>query len=100
MTAEEIEGGYIPITIISRNPDGTDGYAYEAVNAFTPERQIQFLGDGSAQDFYFYPESDRDNHVVVGVKAVYQRDEDGEWTELTEGTDYTIIDSGATFCQV
>lgn len=94
LTADVIEGGYIPTTVISRNPDGTDGYAYEAVNAFTPERQIQFLNDGSHQDHYFYPEADRDNHVIVGITHVYMRDADtGDWTELDS---FTPIAAGRT----
>lgn len=94
ITAEEIEGGYVPITVISRNPDGTDGYAYEAVNAFTPERQIQFLGDSESTDFYFYPTADRANHVVVDIEKVEVRDADtGDWAETTA---YTKIATGET----
>lgn len=51
VTATALTNSYIPHTIISRNPDGTDGYAYEAVNAFTPHRQITFLSNYTADAY-------------------------------------------------
>lgn len=91
ISAVEEPHGYIPTTIISRNPDGTDGYAYEAVNAFTPRRIICFLSDTTSRNFYFYPEADRDNHVVVEVTKVEVRNSStGEW----EAISYTTIQSG------
>lgn len=96
VTADPISISYVPTTIISRNPDGTDGYAYEAVNAFTPERKIQFLGNDTDTDFYFYPAADRDNHVVLEINKVEQLDSDGEWVALDHSTDYTEITTGVT----
>jgi len=90
ITYEEITDGYIPMTIISRNPDGTDGYAYEAVNAFTPRRMICFLSTTTAKDFYFYPEADRENHVVVEVTEVEVRNSStGEWEAIAFTTKVT-----------
>lgn len=137
LSATLITGGYVPTTVISRNPDGTDGYAYEAVNAFTVHRKIQFLSDFDADEYdatktyevgdrvmhvgqlyvcttaiavpetwdsshwqivsyqyYFYPSSDRDNHVIVGVVKVEARNASGEWSTLTAGTDYSLISAG------
>lgn len=94
VSASEITDNYIPNTIISRNPDGTDGYAYEAVNAFTPERMLSFLGDDSSTDFYFYPAEDRDNHIIAGIESVEIRNSStGEWEETSS---YTEILSGDT----
>ena len=135
----ETNGGYVPITVISRNPDGTDGYAYEAVNAFTVNRQIQFLSNYDSDeydstkeyevgdlvvysgdlytcttaisapeawtaahwqkvnyDYYFYPTSDRGNHIIVSVVRVEARDASGEWQRLTPITDYSLIGTGTT----
>lgn len=139
VSATLITGGYVPTTVISRNPDGTDGYSYEAVNAFTPFRKIQFLSNYEADeydstatyevgdlavhnndlytcttaiatpeawtaahwqkvnyDYYFYPTSDRDNHVIVGINKVEARDTSGEWQELTPITDYSSISGGSS----
>lgn len=82
-SASEITDSYIPITIISRDPDGKDGYAYEAVNAFTTKRLIYFLGDNASTDYYFYPAADRSNHLVVAIEKVEKRDSDGVWTTVT-----------------
>ena len=83
VTATEITEGYIPTTVISRNRDGTDGYAYEAVNAFTPKRIVSFLGEEvTSGSYYFYPEGDRANHVVVGiVKLEIRNATSGEWED-------------------
>ena len=91
ITANRASDIYVPITVISRNPDGTDGYAYEAVNAFTPQRYIYFLGNDTDTGYYFYPAADRANHKVVNIISVEARDTNGEWQTLTAGTDYTPI---------
>lgn len=73
---------YIPTTVISRDPNGTNGYAYEPVNAFTPKRYVQFLGNTSDEDYYIYPAADRANHVVVDITSVKVRDANGEWQSV------------------
>ena len=77
---------HAPTTIISRNPDGTGGYPYESVNAFSRWRIISFLGSAGTNNYYFYPSADRSNHLVVTVEAVEVRNATtGEWEEV-EGT--------------
>ena len=84
---------YVPMTVISRDPDGLNGYAYEAVNAFTPQRVISFHGDGTAKTFYFYPAADRASHCVVSVVKVEGLADTGLWEQIP----FTVTTSGASF---
>ena len=68
ISASVIAGGYVPTTVISRNPDGTDGYAYEAVNAFTVNRKIQFLSSYEADEY------DAAKEYEVGDQVLYNGD--------------------------
>ena len=59
---------YVPTTVISRDPDGSNGYAYEAVNAFTMLRKISFLSNYTADDY------DSTKTYEVGDLCVYSDD--------------------------
>lgn len=92
-TLTELTDGYIPTTVISRDPDGSNGWAYEGVNAYTPKRMIQFLGNNTATTFFFYPAADRGNHLVVAVEKVEVRDSNGVWQDAT----FTTTSGSHTF---
>ena len=84
ITATALTDGYVPTTVISRNPDGTDGYAYEAVNVLSKKRIISFLASGSDTSFYFYSPADRADHYVVSIDKVEARNTTtGEWETIT-----------------
>lgn len=42
---------YVPMTVISRSPDGTGGVTYEAVNLLTGKQKVGFLSDGTATEY-------------------------------------------------
>lgn len=45
------EHAYIPMTVISKAPDGTGGMTYEAVNLLTGKQKVGFLSDGAATEY-------------------------------------------------
>lgn len=42
---------YVPMTVISKSPDGTGGVSYEAVNLLTGKQKVGFLSDGTAKEY-------------------------------------------------
>lgn len=89
VTASAITGGYVPTTIISRNPDGTDGYAYEAVNAFTTHRKIQFLSQ-TGEEYKatsLYSKGD----LVIYSNVLYQCNTDITTAEAWNSSHWTAV---------
>lgn len=89
ITATAVTGGYVPTTIISRNPDGTDGFAYEAVNAFTPNRKIQFLSQ-SGEEYSatsLYSKGD----LVIYNDVLYQCNTDITTAEAWNSSHWTAV---------
>lgn len=89
VTAAAVTGGYIPTTIISRNPDGTDGYAYEAVNAFTPSRKVQFLSQSGEEysSTSLYSKGD----LVIYNSTLYECNTDITTAEAWNSSHWTAV---------
>lgn len=69
--------GYIPTTIISRNPDGTNGTVYEDINLIQSYRINSFLSDGTSTVYKL--ESAYDNEIPTVTKLTSE----GTIVELT-----------------
>src|SRR5574344_762498 len=93
-TTYETTSFYTPITVISRNPDGTGGSAYEGANAFSQRKQIQFLGNTSSTTYKLYPNGTQDEHLCTDI-SVEILNSDGVWVATTE---YTLITGQSKDC--
>lgn len=76
---------YTPTTVISRNPDGTGGTAYEGQNALYQRKIIQFLGNSSSTAYKLYPVKTADEHICQ-IEKVEVLDSDGVWQANSEWT--------------
>lgn len=93
-TTYEAASFYTPITVISRNPDGTGGSAYEGANAFSQRKQIQFLGNTSSTTYKLYPNGTQDEHLCTDI-SIELLNSDGVWVSTTE---YTLITGQSKDC--
>ena len=82
-TVEEI--AFVPTTVISRNPDGTGGTSFQAVNLLSKKRTNSFLGKASVTE-YVLDSKDLDADAVTARKMTSS----GVWQDLTETTDFTV----------
>lgn len=75
---------YVPTIIISRDPEG-GGVSYEALNLLGLAWKESFLGKADVKEYQL-------TTVDLGEEAVKAEvlGADGEWTEKTEGTDFTV----------
>lgn len=89
ITATTVTDGYVPITIISRNQDGTDGYAYEPVNAFTPHRFIYFLSNSA--DEYDATKMYSKGEFVLHSGTMYQCNADITTPEAWNASHWTAV---------
>ena len=71
---------YVPTTLISVNPDGSEGAAKEAVNLLTGQRTEQFYGDETSRAYHL---SQQD---IDSVDKVEVQGSDGAFTETTAYT--------------
>lgn len=78
------EEAYVPTIIISRSPDG-GGTTYEALNLLGLAWKESFLGKADVKEYQL-------TTIELGEEAVKAEilGEDGEWSEKTEGTDFTV----------
>lgn len=78
------QAAYVPTIIISRNPDG-GGTTYEALNLLGLAWKESFLGKADVKEYQL-------TTIELGEETVKAEilGEDGEWTEKTEGTDFTV----------
>lgn len=83
---------YIPTLYVGLNPDGSsvsgEVEQYESVNLIQPAWIEQFTVDSSHKEDTVFQLS-RENLDATPVKA-WVLDEEGEWVEKTEGTDFTV----------
>ena len=82
-TVEEM--AFVPTTVISRNPDGTGGTSFQAVNLLSKKRTNSFLGKASVTE-YVLDSKDLDADAVTARKMTSS----GVWQDLTETTDFTV----------
>ena len=82
-TVEEL--AFIPTTVISRNPDGTGGTSFQAVNLLSKKRTNSFLGKASVTE-YVLDSKGLDADAVTARKMTSS----GVWQDLTETTDFTV----------
>lgn len=78
------ESATVPVVIISRRPSG-GGTSYEAINLLSDYTTDSFLGEASTKE-YQLTVSDLSEKPVKAKKM----DANGNWVELTEGTDFTV----------
>ena len=81
----------VPLTVISRLPDGTGGVDYEGVNILTNERMISFWTKETSSTYRLYPVGGG-SHTVTGVTKVEVLGTSG-WDART---DYTFDASTQT----
>lgn len=82
-TVEEM--AFVPTTVISRNPDGTGGTSFQAVNLLSKKRTNSFLGKASVTE-YVLDAKGLDADAVTARKMTSS----GVWQDLTETTDFTV----------
>ena len=82
-TVEEM--AFVPTTVISRNPDGTGGTSFQAVNLLSKKRTNSFLGKASVTE-YVLDSKGLDAEAVTARKMTSS----GVWQDLTETTDFTV----------
>ena len=82
--------GYIPTTVIGRNPDGTGGTLYEGINCIQAKRTNLFLSNGTAT-VYTLDSASLDNVAIT----VSQLDNTGTWNTIA-ATEYTFDRSTGT----
>ena len=82
-TVEEM--AFVPTTVISRNPDGTGGTSFQAVNLLSKKRTNSFLGKASVTE-YVLDSKDLDADAVTARKMTSS----GVWQDLAETTDFTV----------
>lgn len=71
----------IPLTVISRLPDGTGGTDYESVNVLSDKRMISFwTKDNATTTYKLYPAND---HTITAINKVEIMGTTG-WRETTE----------------
>lgn len=92
-------GGYVPTTIISKQPDGTGGQNYEGVNILSNQRIVSFwdhsvaVGQQSARGQYiFYPADIALDHNVTAINKVETMQQDGTWYTLA-ASEYAAVGS-------
>lgn len=98
---ERVEGvnAYVPEATIGLAPNGTGGTSLEPVNLLSPSMMFSFCGDDTSTTYYLYPEAlrnDPDKKYIVnetGALKVEVLSDEGAWTELTKGTDYTVLET-------
>lgn len=78
------EDAYIPTVTISKSPDG-GGTSYEELNLIQPGFKEMFLGTESDTAYHLTFNGLDKKKVTVSVL-----NENGEWIEKTEGTDYSV----------
>lgn len=76
---------FVPTTVISRNPDGTGGTSFQAVNLLSKKRTNSFLGKADVKD-YVLDSKGLDADKVTARKMTSS----GVWSNLAEGTDFTV----------
>ena len=82
-TVEEM--AFVPTTVISRNPDGTGGTSFQAVNLLSKKRTNSFLGKASVTE-YVLDSKGLDADAVTARKMTSS----GIWQDLAETTDFTV----------
>lgn len=82
-TVEEM--AFVPTTVISRNPDGTGGTSFQAVNLLSKKRTNSFLGKASVTE-YVLDSKGLDADAVTARKMTSS----GVWQDLTETTNFTV----------
>ena len=82
-TVEEM--AFVPTTVISRNPDGTGGTSFQAVNLLSKKRTNSFLGKASVVE-YVLDSKGLDADAVTARKMTSS----GVWQDLAETTDFTV----------
>lgn len=87
--AEEIEA-YVPTTIIGRAPSG-GGTLFENVNLLTRRRKEEFTGDS---ELTYYVSNTINTNESVKVSVL---DNEGNYTVLTQGSDYTVSANSIVF---
>ena len=78
------DGAYIPTVSIARSPNG-GGTAYEPVNMLQRKRTDSFLGTESDTVYQLSFET-----IATDTVTAQKRDEAGDWTDLMEGTDFSV----------
>ena len=71
------EIGYVPTTIIGRNPDGTGGTTYEDINLIQPYRINSFLANGTTDKYFVEAPFDDEKPTATIINS------SGEVQELT-----------------
>lgn len=85
-TLSDVAGsGYIPTTIISRNPDGSGGSAYEEINLLEPGFTNSFHLSATATTFQLTDDS-LDSKAVTAKVMISS----GKWVDKAEGTDFSV----------
>lgn len=83
-TVERVaDKGYVPLIAIAKAPSG-GGESYEDINLLSPKRRESFIG--TENDLIYQLVSDN----IDGVEKVEILQDDGTYTTLQEGTDYTV----------
>ena len=85
-TLSDVAGhGYIPTTIISRNPDGSGGSAYEEINLLEPGFTNSFYLSEAATVFQLTDDSLDSKTVTAKIM-----NSSGTWVDKTEGTHFSV----------
>ena len=78
------EAAYVPTIVISRDPEG-GGVSFEPINLMGDRQTDSFLGKADVKE-YQLSLAGLTSETVTAKKM----ESDGEWTDLTEGTDFTV----------
>lgn len=88
--AKEIDA-YVPTTLIGRSPS-EGGTLLEDVNLLTRRRKEEFIGDSDSKTYYVSNTINTNEPVEVSVL-----NSDGDYTVLTQGTDYIVSANSIVF---
>lgn len=90
---------YVPLSVISKNPDGSGGEPFDSVNAFTCKQMYSYIGDGKTA-YTFHP---TDDFVTILDKVEILNNGVWETTSdytITTGSAYTVLDEDGDETQV
>lgn len=90
---------YVPLTVHSKNPDGSGGESFDSVNAFTCKQMYSYIGDGTTA-YTFHPSND-----FVTILDKVEILNNGVWETtidytVTTGSTYTVLDEDGDETQV